>query len=93
MRTIRAWHFLDDEGKRRDGLVEEVGKTYHIDGDLLMCVRGLHASRRILDALQYAPGAIVQRVACWGKADEQDDKLVCRHRKVLWQKDITTILH
>lgn len=93
MKKIQAWHFVGDDGKRRDGVIEKVGKTYHIEGDLVMCERGLHASRRILDALQYAPGLIVRRVECWGKADEQSDKIVCRYRKVLWQKDITNILH
>ena len=93
MRRIKAWHFVDDDGKRRDGLVEQVGETYHYEGTPVMCESGLHASRKILDALQYARGFIVRRVECWGKAAEDADKLVCKHRKVLWEKDITNVLH
>ena len=93
MRRIKAWHFVDDDGKRRDRLVEQVGETYHYEGTPVMCESGLHASRKILDALQYARGFIVRRVECWGKAAEDADKLVCKHRKVLWEKDITNVLH
>jgi hypothetical protein len=32
-----------------------------------MCVTGLHASKRIIDALQYAPGNTICRVECRGK--------------------------
>ena len=91
---ILAWHFVDSNGKRRDGLKERVSVTYHVGGGyLVMCGRGLHASRRCLDALRYAPGAILRRVECWGSVIEADDKIVCRHRKVLWQRDVTRELH
>ena len=46
-----------------------------------------------MDALAYAPGPIACRVECWGEVIEQDDKLVSRHRKVLWWVDATHVLH
>lgn len=93
MSTIKAWHFVKANGKRRGGLIEEAGKTYHFDGDPVMCNCGLHASRRLIDALKFAPGTRLRRVSCWGLGAEDQDKLVCRHRKVLWEMDVTMILH
>ena len=89
---ILAWHFT--EGRTlRDGQPLEVGKTYTHEGEIKICASGYHASRRLIDALRYAPGAQISRVECWGDVQEQDDKLVARNRTVLWTIDATMILH
>jgi hypothetical protein len=88
---VLAWHFSGPT--LRDGQpVPEVGEWLVYDGPVEMCVAGLHASRRLLDALQYAPGAIIHRVECRDIVDEQSDKLVCRRRRILWSVDSNDIL-
>ena len=89
---ILAWHFTEG-ATLRDGQPLEVGKTYTYRGDVEICMSGYHASRRLIDALRYAPGAQLSRVECWGDVQEQDDKLVARNRTVLWTLDATMILH
>ena len=92
MKQILAWHFTDGM-KLRDGDDLVVGKTYKYAGKVEMCESGYHASERLIDALQYAPGAQISRVKLWGDVQRQDDKLVARNRKVLWTIDATKILH
>jgi len=58
-----------------------------------MCESGLHASENILDALRYAPGHYLRRVECYGEIVLGDDKLVCRHRKVLAEANMEQLLH
>lgn len=89
---ILGWHFADGMKLPNDESLV-VGKTYHIDGDIELCLRGLHASRQILDALKYAPGTTLSRVESWGDVQECDDKLVARNRRVLWTLDATMVLH
>ena len=91
---ILAWHFLAESGKMayRDAPVR-AGKTYRCRGPILLCSSGLHASTRILDALNYAPGPICCRVEMGGTIRHGDDKLCATSRKVLAIADITTILH
>jgi hypothetical protein len=87
-----AWHFTDG-WKLRDGQPLEVGKTYVFDGEPVMCECGYHASKKILDALRYAPGTVVSRVECDDITGTENDKFVCKRRKVLWSMDIEMILH
>ena len=94
-KKILAWHFCADrDGKPvlRDGQPLTV-RTYNWAGPIEMCASGLHASCRLIDALEYAPGPWLSRVECWGDVDSQSDKLVCRHRRVLWIVDATRALH
>ena len=93
--TVLAWHFLPDDGCLRWGTREkvEVGKTYTVDGPLVMCWHGLHASVTAIDALGYAPGAIACRVQLSGKILRGDDKVVATHRTVLAMVDATKTLH
>ena len=89
---IKGWHFCKDWALL-DGQKLVVGETYHVEGELVMCERGLHLSERILDALSYAPGSVVCRVEGWGDVQKDTDKLVCRNRTVLSAIDGTRILH
>lgn len=86
-----AWHFVGDT--LRDGRpVPKDGVWIKHKGDLVICEAGLHASRHPCDALQYAPGATLCRVECRGDVIEQDDKLVCRERRIVSRMDATEML-
>ena len=76
--AIHAWHFCKGM-KLRDGTPLVQGKVYHV-ADPIMCERGLHASVKPLDALDYAPGNTMCRVRCWGETIVGDDKLVSEYR-------------
>jgi len=90
MATVTAWHWLADDGRMRDGRQAPAdGEWLRHDGPVVMCQSGLHASRRALDALQYAPGSLVCRVECRDVVEEQDDKLVCQERRILWRVDMS----
>jgi hypothetical protein len=52
-----------------------------------MCESGLHASVRLIDALQYAPGNTICRVELDGEIVEGDDKVVATRRRILWRVD------
>ena len=90
-----GWHFLAEDRKLRygDGRVVRDGRTYTAKGPLVMCQNGVHASKKVLDALTYAPGPIVCRVELSGKILHETDKSVARTRRVLWLLDATNILH
>jgi len=94
-KRITCWHFLADDKRLRWGTKEivKVGKTYKATGPLKMCTNGMHGSRRLIDALQYAPGSILCKARIWGEVEEQNDKLVGRNRKVLAMVDATMVLH
>ena len=57
-------------------------------GEIVPCKSGLHASERLIDALQYAPGETLCRVRPGGKIVSHDnDKLVASERTILWRID------
>ena len=88
---IEAWHFVNDT--LRDGQpVPADGETLVHDGELRLCLSGLHASEDILDALEYAPGHTICRVRCGGKIKKSIDKLVCSERTILWRVDGSDLL-
>ena len=84
-KRIKCWHFLQDDKWLRWGTQEvcKVGKTYTCEGELKLCENGMHGSRKIMDALGYAPGNICCKVEIWGEVKEENDKLVGRNRKIL----------
>jgi hypothetical protein len=58
--TLTVWHFAAD--KLRDGrTLPKSGDTLRHDGEVIPCKSGYHGSVRVLDALAYAPGAMVAR--------------------------------
>jgi len=86
MKPIKAWHFVGD--RLRDGRpVPKDGVTLKHDGEIELCESGLHASKRLIDALQYAPASTLCRVECGGEIIHGDDKLVCTERTILWRVD------
>ena len=89
--TVLAWHFAGDT--LRDGRpIPPDGETLRHDGDLLLCESGLHASKRLIDALQFAPGNTLCRVKCGGEMLHEDNKLVCAERAIVWRIDADAVL-
>jgi hypothetical protein len=91
MKPILAWHFVG--ATLRDGRpVPPDGEVLRHPGDLLMCASGLHASKRIIDAVYYAPGTTICRVRCGGEGIKYTDKLACTERTILWRVDGENLL-
>lgn len=90
-----AWHFL--RGDRRlsypPHTLVEVGQKLTVEPPLELCNWGLHASKRAIDALNYAPGSIACRVELSGEILEGDDKVCATERTVLKMIDATNVLH
>ena len=80
--SVMAWHFTGST--LRDGRpIPAIGEWLIHEGSVAMCACGLHASRKALDALSYAPGSIAHRVECEDIVDEDATKLVCRRRRIV----------
>lgn len=93
VKKINGWHFVNDSRTLAHcGLGVEAGYVYTEDGPIDICRSGLHASRRIYDALNYAPGSILCKVQLWGDVQEQEDKLVSRNREVLAVRNVESEL-
>jgi hypothetical protein len=84
MKTVKGWWF--SEGYRlpyEDNRIIKIGKTHKIKGEIIPCENGLHASERIIDALDYAPGSIIWKVELSGTVIKGKDKLCASSRKYL----------
>ena len=89
-----GWHFLPKDRRLRGSRkVVKAGRTYRVEGPLALCSHGMHASRRALDALTYAPGPVVCRVELLGERLDAHFKSCARERRVLWIVDATRVLH
>ena len=90
-----GWHWLREDRKLQypPHTLVEAGQTLISEGELVLCENGLHASRRALDALQYAPGPVVCRVVLSGTIVEGADKACATERTCLWLADATRTLH
>ncbi len=62
-----------------------VGETLRVPPPISVCERGLHASRRLLDALNYTPADTIclYRVEVGGKVKEEGDKFAAETRTAL----------
>ena len=98
MRTtkILAWHFIPDDrmlAHQTPPMAVEPGFIYgEPEGDIKICRFGMHASRRVYDALYYGSSSTLCRVRIWGDIQEHDDKLVGRYREVLAIRDVASEL-
>jgi hypothetical protein len=98
-----GWHWLPDDGltsthvarngRTRKRIRVEPGQTLKVRSAIRPCESGLHASKRALDALRYAPGSRVQRVRLSGTIVEEADKAAASERTCLWVADATHVLH
>lgn len=91
---ILVWHFIGaDRRTVRGNLPVMVGETMAHEGEINLCQAGFHGSERLMHALTYANGPVLCRSELWGNIVRDDDKLVGRFRRCLWQRDITRELH
>jgi hypothetical protein len=91
-KQVLAWHFVGDT--LRDGSpVPADGVWLKHDGPVELCVSGFHASLNPFDALQYAPGPILCRVALRGEIRHGDDKLVASEQMIISRIDATALLN
>jgi len=96
---MKAWHFCElEDGKlityQGDPrllipmpLNGEPGEWLEHVGEVLICEKGLHASKAIMEALRYSRGFVICRVEVRDIVDQQADKVVARQRRVLWWVD------
>jgi len=83
-KEVPAWHFANKT--LRDGRpLPKDGEWLVHEGEIEICETGLHASTRVIDALQYAPGSTLCRVSCRGIVTKHADKFVCRERRIDWR--------
>ncbi len=88
---MTAYHFVG--ATLRDGRpVPADGEWLEHEGEIEMCVSGLHASEHPLDALQYAPGETLCLVDIEGDIEMQGDKVVGRRRRIVKRFDATELL-
>ena len=82
---MKAWYFSSDDRRLRHGDERTIilGETHEVSGDIELCKRGLHACKKAIDALTYAPGPVVYRVELSGKIEKGEDKLVAQKRTYL----------
>ena len=92
---MRGWHFAaagpNGEPALRDGSPARAG-TVEVSGPLKLCVRGLHASACVIDALYYAPGPWLSRVELRGTVVMGDDKACATERVARGYVDVTNVL-
>jgi len=99
-KSIKGWHFLRKNCRltHGDGRLIRPGTTVTVPGPPVLYAHGLHASRRVMDALQQAAGPIVCRVVVSGEIIEEhstlnDSTFVGTRRYVEWMLDATWLLH
>lgn len=89
-----GFHFLrnDCRLRYRDGRKVVVGDTLEMQPALtlhgkldypVLCQAGMHASKRFIDALKFAPGDVLTRVRLAGNIKHDTDKSVARRRTCL----------
>ncbi len=93
-KKIKAWYFAPENGRLSYGDNREIGEgiTHEIEGTPILCKHGLHASKRVLDALQYATSPILWQVELSGGIVKGNDKIVGTSRTYIKMIDTTDIL-
>jgi len=70
-----------------DNRIVRVGETLTVEGPIRCCERGLHASKRAIDAISFRSGTLACRVRLSGEIVERPDKCAASARTVLWMAD------
>lgn len=91
---MKAYYFSTLEKTLRygDNRKIEEGITHTVEGIPVLCEHGLHASKRAIDALQYAPGSFLWIVELSGEIVEGADKVVATERTYIKGFDATNML-
>lgn len=103
-RAWKGWYFLPNDEKLwgngnlpRSPHSETRGEQpYSIIGNPTICKEAMHAYRRAITAVRYAPdsrGLIVCRVRLGVEIIENDDRAYAPEHTVLWMADATRALH
>ena len=90
--ALLAWHFVADDRRLQfdaSHLTVESGWVYYTDAPIDLCESGMHASIHPMDALTYAPGPVMCRVAVWGDVVIGKDKIAGRNREILAVHDVS----
>lgn len=61
----------------------KVGKWYKIDGELEICKRGFHASKKAIDAMRYIDCEVLAKVEVKGKSEKESDKECWSEMKII----------
>ena len=94
MNYVYGWWFSRDNFlPHGDGRPVVVGKTLTVKPPLEMCRHGLHFSRTVLEALQYAPGPILHMVRGSGEILSRSDKFCAEQRMEIARIDATDLLY
>ena len=85
MKQVKGWWFGTTDRKllNDDNRKIVIGKTHKVKGEIIPCKHGLHLSKRIIDALKYAPGPVIYRVVGSGTIVPHGnpiDKYACSER-------------
>lgn len=95
-RSVLGWWFCaTDRLPHGDGRPVRVGETHAIEGEIVPCERGLHASKTVWDAIRYANGNILYRVRLSGIVEPHGnptDKYAASKRTYLARIDAEPIL-
>ena len=84
MKTKTAWKVLNKGMKSSHGnIIWKKGKWQVHKGDIELCNSGLHASKLLVDAIQYVTPGIICKVEYKGDYKEQQDKFVCTEMRVI----------
>jgi hypothetical protein len=79
---MNGWYFAATDCRLRygDNRIAAVGITHKVDGPPVLCERGLHASKRAIDALSFGAGPVVFRVQLGGDIVHGSDKSAATER-------------
>lgn len=89
-----AWHFLRNDGSTSVNVYykPEPNSTEIFKGELIICNSGLHACKRAIDALYYAPGDLIRRVDLRGNIIHDKYKSCASERHEIWRNDASNVL-
>jgi hypothetical protein len=96
-KPVYAWHFVKSDERGlilRDGTpAPKAGETLKMDGEIIPCKRGYHASVNPLDACYFAPGSYITRVKLGGTIKRHGgNKVVASERTILYGFEASRVL-
>jgi hypothetical protein len=97
MKVVKGFKVFDPDWTCR-GFKYEVGKTYEMDGDPIICGRGFHFCKQANDCFSYYrfnPNNKVAEVIAMGDIVEKDDKCCTNKiqivREITWEEVLTIV--